>query len=227
MSTKSLKTVNLGNKKVELHFKGKISSLPKNKWTKVTAAWSSADGSDSGFLDAKYLVDNEGVITIKTSEGEYRFLVNPAGNLVPAGGTDLFGGALSKENGEKVATARSIDDRVYALTKIITRFCAIEERKYMFDFFGHLLKELHSWLDAEGHKNEAACLLSFATKNPFFGAVLFLQFVSPIGIDILSEQRHLFDALIGKLRNFYQNINERTRDFFTAGIRNHTVRAVL
>ena len=50
---------------------------------------------------------------------------------------------------------------------------------------------------------------------------------TPISIDILSEQRHLFDALIGELRNFYQNINERTRDFLTAGIRHHTVRAVL
>ena len=51
--------------------------------------------------------------------------------------------------------------------------------------------------------------------------------LSSVGVDILPEKRHLLDALIGKLRGFHQHVNQRTGNFFAAGIRHHAVRTVL
>jgi hypothetical protein len=183
MSTKSrktydIKTVNLGGKKVELRFPGTIPALPKGKWASVTASYDDDDGVK--FIDAKYQVDNDNVVSIKTEKGEFRYKQGADGNLKPADGGDLFGGVSPRQDTEALASAKEQDDREYALGQIAYRFMSVRDGKLKFHFWALVMDSIHKWLVANGHGAEAACLLSFVTKVPIIGAVIYLQFITPM-----------------------------------------------
>lgn len=183
MSTKSrktydIKTANLGGKKVELRFPGTIATLPRGKLGRVTVNYD--DGDSVKFIDAKYIIDNDGVITIKTEKGEFRYKQATDGSLKPADGGDLFGGSAPKQDSAAVASAKEHDDRQYALSQIACRFSSVRDSKQKFQFFALVMDSLHKWLVAGGHNDEAACLLSFVTKSPLIGAVVYLQFITPM-----------------------------------------------
>lgn len=189
MSTKSrktcdIKTVNLGNKKVELRFPGSIATLPKGKWGSVSANYTTSDDRVQFISDTKYRVDGDGIITIKAENGEFRYKVNPSGELKPADGGDLFGSAAPKQNSKAVAAAKEYDDRKYALLQLACRFTAIRDTKHKFHLFANVMDSIHKWLVANEHHQEAACLLSFVTKVPLIGAVIYLQFVTPLDKDL-------------------------------------------
>jgi len=50
---------------------------------------------------------------------------------------------------------------------------------------------------------------------------------SAVGIHVLSEKRHFLHALVSKLSDFNENVDQRTRNFFASRIGNDAVSAVL
>ena len=48
-----------------------------------------------------------------------------------------------------------------------------------------------------------------------------------VSVHVLTEKRHFLDTLVGKLRDFDEYVNKRTRDFFPARIGHDAIRAVL
>ena len=51
--------------------------------------------------------------------------------------------------------------------------------------------------------------------------------LAPVGVDVLAEQRHFADALVGEAGDFDEHVVEGTRDFLAARVRDDAVRAVL
>lgn len=182
-SQREVKTVSLGKTKVDLYFPGKISTIKKGIVHRIGGSYINSSG-ESDIISIDCVIDDKGVISLKMNGDEYSFTLSPSGDLVPAAGTDLFGGVKDvKQNQKAVESATEHDSRIFVLTKIVNRFGSVEDYSCKFDFFGLLMRELYSWLNENGHKSEAACVLSFATKNPFYGAVLLLQLVTPMRKD--------------------------------------------
>lgn len=186
-SQREVKTVSLGKIKVDLYFPGKISAIKKNIIHRIGGSYINSNG-ESDFLSIECVIDDKGIISLKMNGDEYSFSLSPSGELIPAAGTDLFGGIKNiKQNQKVVESAAEHDSRIFVLTKIVNRFGSVEDYKYKFDFFGLFMRELYLWLEKNDHKSEAACVLSFATKNPFYGAVLLLQLVTPMRKDTVSH----------------------------------------